>query len=211
MTTETLDKYTWFVTLIREKGCSCYAGSGENYTRHEISQVIIKCNNEKDVIQKSLEFINLKRPRESITTEPEPEPEYGFEIKTPLTKYLLGIPVEEIEKSMKENPHKSALSIAIEKSMKEKPHIAASEPEPEPEYGFEIKTPLTKYLLGIPVEEIEKSMKEKPHIAASEPINTSEDWTILFNDSLSKYSIIKCDFPIEESMEFCYSDLNEFD
>ena len=112
MTTETLDKYTWFVTLIREKGCSCYSGSGENYTRHEISQVIIKCNNEKDAIQKSLEFINLKRPRESITTE---------------------------------------------------------------------------------------------------PINTSEDWTILFNDSLSKFSIIKCDFPIEESMEFCYSDLNQFD
>ena len=71
----------------------------------------------------------------------EEEQEYGFEIKTPLTKYLLGIPVEEIEKSMAENPHKSALSIAIEKSMKEKPHIAASEPEPEPEYGFEIKAP----------------------------------------------------------------------
>ena len=111
-----------------------------------------------------------KEEKEEKVESSEEEQEYGFEIKTPLTKYLLGIPVEEIEKSMKENPHKSALSIAIE-----------------------------------------KSIKEKPHIAASEPINTSEDWTILFNDSLSKYSIIKCDFPIEESMEFCYSDLNEFD
>uniref|UniRef100_A0A6C0KFN2 Uncharacterized protein n=1 Tax=viral metagenome TaxID=1070528 RepID=A0A6C0KFN2_9ZZZZ len=77
-------------------------------------------------------------------SEPELEvsesTEEPFHIKTPLTKYLLGIPVEEIEKSMVENPHMSALNIAIQKSMTEKPHMSAlsiaiatagSEPEPE--------------------------------------------------------------------------------
>ena len=59
------------------------------------------------------------------------EDKYGFEIKTPLTEYLLGIPVKKLE--AEHQPGVSMLQTAIELTLKDVEPDPEPEPEPEPD------------------------------------------------------------------------------
>ena len=87
--------------------------------------------------------------------------ENGFEIKTPLTKYLLGVPVEELEKMVAEDK----LGAAVASS------ASRAEPEPEPETEPETETS------AAPESEPETEPETEPS-AAPEPepeLNTNPE------------------------------------
>ena len=104
------EKYNWIVTLNRSTKETCV--SGEEFSNHEISQVIVESYNEEDAMNVALEYIKTLRPRSAITDEP-----FNFR------------------------------------------------------YGL-------------------------------------QEWTIMYSDDLSKYSVFKCNIEIDTPKEMCYTDLN---
>lgn len=105
-------KCNWLITLTRETKEPSITDSGEIFSNHEISQVIVDSYNDADAMTDALKYIETLRSRTAITNEP-----------------------------------------------------------------FNFRCGL-------------------------------QDWTVLYSDDLSKYSVFKCNIEITAPAEICYTDLN---